>query len=298
VINVSVNLERYRVFYHAAQAGSLSRAAKELYLSQPAVSQAVKQLESDVGCPLFVRMARGVRLTEEGKVLFSYIAQAYRLIEAGERKLVELRRLERGEVRIGASDTLCRYVLLPYLEAFHAAYPHIQIHVTNRTSGETAELLMEGRIDFGIVTLPLLHERIVVHEGVFLQNCFVVGERRKALAARPVSVTELAGHPLILLEEGSVNRAGIDAYFQSHGVSVKPEIELGSIDLLVQFAKIGLGVACVVRDFITEELNARTLFEVTVEPPLPRHRIGLITLKDTPLSPAANAFIAALQYDG
>ncbi len=295
---MSINLERYRVFYHAAQAGSLSRAAEELYLSQPAVSQAVKQLESDVGCPLFVRMARGVRLTEEGKVLFSYIAQAYRLIETGERKVAELMRLEAGEVCIGASDTLCRYVLLPYLEAFHAAYPLIQIHVTNRTSRETVELLAEGQIDFGIVTLPVFHERIVVHEGIFLQNCFVVGERRRTLAARPIPVAELASHPLILLEEGSVNRAGIDAYFQSHGVSVKPEIELGSIDLLVQFAKIGLGVACVVRDFITEELNARTLFEVPVEPPVPKHRIGLVTLKDTPVSPAANAFIAALRYDG
>lgn len=290
------NLESYRVFYVTAQAGSFTRAAEELYITQPAVSHAIKQLESRLGGPLFLRTAKGVKLTSEGEVLFRFISQAYHLIEAGEKKLAAMHLLEEGEIRIGAGDTLCRYFLLPYLEGFHQQHPSIRFQVTNRTTQETVKLLKEGHIDFGIVNLPLLTDDPMLHvrESIELQDCFVSGAGFAPLPDRTLTVQELAANPLLMLERASGTRRYIDRYAQEHGVALTPEIELGSIELLVQFARIGLGLACVIRNFVRDELESGVLREVALDPPIPPRRVGLITLRDVPLSSAAQRFMETL----
>jgi DNA-binding transcriptional LysR family regulator len=290
-----ISLDRYRIFHAVAQAGSLTTAAENLFVSQPAVSQSIKKLEAEMGASLLIRTARGIQLTPEGTILFSYLDQALQLIDAGERHVADLKRLNRGDIRIGASDTLCRHYLLPILDNFHREHPHIQLHVTNRTSRETVALLHAGQIDFGIVNLPVSNDRLTIYEGPHLQDCFVVGERYRELAASPQALAELAQSPLLLLEMGSVTRAQIDAFFLANGVSVTPEIELGSIDLLVEFARIGLGVSSVIRDFVREDLERGTLYEVHTIPPLPVRSVGLIVSKDVPMSPAAQALITQLR---
>ncbi len=293
-MNTSIPLDRYRIFYAVAEAGSLTRAADRLFLSQPAVSQSIKKLEKELG-ELLIRSARGIRLTPEGEVLFAHLKEAFRLIEAGEHHIHDMQRLNRGAIRIGASDTLCRHYLLPALEAFHREHPHIHLHVTNRTSQETLALLHAGKIDFGVVNLPVVDDRLVIYEGPHLQDCFVTGERHRFLSEAPVSAVELAQQPLLLLETGSVTRAHIDAYFQSHGLTVSPEIELGSIDLLVDFARIGLGVAAVIRNFVQQQLEDGELFEIVTEPTIPPRAIGLVASKDIPLSWAAQSLMTTLR---
>ena len=287
----SVNLEWYRVFYHVARLSGISHASRDMHVSQPAISQIIRQLETKLETPLFIRTARGVRMTAEGELLFSYIQQAYRLIETAERKIEEQKNLLRGEVRIGAGDTLCRYFLLSYLQAFHTAYPDIHIHVTNRTSRETVKLLREGQIDFGIVHLPIEADLIHIEQVMTLHDCFVVGPPRQDLLLHPLGLSELSKQPLILLESGSVTRRHIDAYFAADGIVMTPEIELGSLDLLTEFAHIGLGVACVVREFIQAELEAGELFEVPVKIPVPPRQVGIIWIQDVPLSRAARQFV-------
>ncbi len=289
------SLDRYRIFYAVAQTGNLTRAAERLYLSQPAVSQAIKKLEAAIGGALFLRTARGVRLTAEGEVLFAYLQRAFRLIEEGELRIAELRHLEGGEVRVGASDTLCRHYLLPALEAFHVEYPRVQIHVTNRTSRETVALLEAGRIDFGVVNLPVSAGPLMVEEGPQVQDCFVVGSRYRMLAERRWPLAELARQPLLLLERGSVIRAQLEAFFLAHSVALTPEIELGSIDLLVDFARMGWGVAHVVRNFVQDEIAAGDLYPVATTPPLPLRPIGLVYSPDGPISLAADALMTRLR---
>ncbi len=287
-------MELYRVFYFTARAGSISRAAEELYITQPAISYAIKQLEQKLGGPLFFRTSKGVKLTAEGSVLYKYMEQAYNYITAAENKIAEMHNLRSGEIRIGASDTLCKHYLLPHLEDFHSAYPDITIHVTNRTTPETVKLLKEGKIDFGIVSLPVEDSRLVVRETLSIQDCFVAGKRYAELADTSVSLKRLMEYPLILLERGSNTRNYLDDYARKHGFTLSPEIELGSIDLLVQFAKSGLGVACVIKNFVTDELREEAIFEVRVNEPIPPRSIGVITNKDVPLSAAARHFLLQL----
>lgn len=292
--NLVNNMEWYRVFYFTAKSGSLSKAAEELFITQPAVSYTLKQLEEKLGSQLFFRTSRGVRLTEEGEVLFKYIEQAYNFIVNGERKLAEIHQLMDGSIKIGAGDTLCRHYLLPHLKTFHEAYPYIKIQVTNRTSQETINLLKEGKIDMGIVNLPVSEDSLNVREGIEIEDCFVAGVKYKKLSERSITLEELLKHPLILLEKGSSTRAYVDRFAGSQGLRIKPEIELGSIDLLVEFAQNGLGIACVIKDFVAQQLAENTLFQIQLTPSIPPRKVGIITLKNVPTSSAASTFIQLL----
>ena len=152
---MQVNLEYYRVFYYVAQTGSLSRAAEQLSVSQPAVSQSLRQLENTLGTSLFTRTSRGVKLTKEGELLFSYVRRGYENIETGEKKLRQMLNLDIGELHIGASDMTLRFYLLPYLEKFHEKHPNIKVSVTNAPTPETLGYLENETIDFGVVSGPL-----------------------------------------------------------------------------------------------------------------------------------------------
>jgi DNA-binding transcriptional LysR family regulator len=291
-----MSMEHYRTFYYAARSGSISKAADELYITQPAASRSVKQLEKQIGSPLLFRTSKGVKLTREGEILFKYIEQAFNFIETAENKINEIRKLEIGEVKIGISDTLCKHYLLPYLEVFNRDYPGVKIHVTNPTTTRIIELLKRGKIDLGIVNLPVEDDRLEIKKGFELQDCFVAGEKYGYLADREILVSELVKYPLLLLERESNTRLYIDRYFKEHGLEVIPEIELGNIDLLVQFAKIGLGISCVIRNFVNDELQKSTLFEIRLKEKIPPRNAGIVYLKDVPLSYTARKFINLLGY--
>jgi DNA-binding transcriptional LysR family regulator len=293
-----VNLDLYRVFRRVAKSGSISSAARQLYLTQPAVTQAVKRLEEQLGVTLFHRTSRGTRLTPEGSVLFHYVDQAYGFIETGERKLSEMRSMSLGDITIAAGDTLCKHYLVPHLRAFHETYPGVGIHVLNRTTPETIALLRAGKVDVGIVNLPIAPDHtLTVRETLTVHDAFVAGERYKQLCAKPVTPRELATYPLLLLERGGSTRTYLDAFFASQGVELKPEIELGSLDLLERFATIGLGVAAVVREFAEEGLATGHLHEVKLTVEIPPRRVGVVTARDVPLSQAAATFVSLLERD-
>ncbi|HHW48009.1 MAG TPA: LysR family transcriptional regulator [Clostridiaceae bacterium] len=293
-----INLELYRVFYYVATAGSISGAAKELFISQPAVSQSIKQLEEKLGGKLFFRTSKGIKLTTEGEVLYKYIDQAYNIIRTAENKFIEMQNLTEGEIKIGAGDTLCRYYLIPYLELFHKEYPGIKIHVTNRTTPETIDLLKSGKVDLGIINLPAdVDESVTVEETISIQDCFVAGRNYRYLSEKPISLSELVTYPVMVLEKGTSTRKHIDNFAKEHGIEISPEIELGSIDLLIQFAKIGLGISCVVRNFVDEEIREGDLYEIKLIEPIPERKVGIATLKDFPLSAAAGKFIEILKKE-
>ena len=148
------NLEYYKVFYYVARCGGITAAADQLSISQPAVSQSVRQLENALGASLFRRTARGMKLTAEGELLYGYVSKGYEQIELGEHRLEQMLHLDAGEVRVGASDMTLRFFLLPYLEQFHELYPNIKVTVTNGPTPETLRYLEDDRIDFGIVSTP------------------------------------------------------------------------------------------------------------------------------------------------
>jgi len=287
------NMEWYRVFYWTAKLGSLTKAAEKLHITQPAVSHTLKQLESILGGQLFFRTTKGVNLTAEGEVLFQYVEQAMHLIEIGEKKIAEMQQLSYGEINIGASDTLCKHFLFPHLEQFHKQYPEIRIRVTNRTTPETITLLKEGKIDFGIVNLPAFDPKIDFRVCSTLQDCLVGNEEYAELAKNPLPLQALHQYPLLLLEGGST-RKFLDEYAASNGVTLKPEFELGSLDLLIQFAQSGFGLTFIVREYVSEELHAGKLIEIPLTPPIPKRHIGIATLKGVPLSAASGRFLECM----
>ncbi|MCU6713036.1 LysR family transcriptional regulator [Paenibacillus sp. J5C_2022] len=294
---MDVSMEWYRVFYWTAKTGSLSRAAQHLHISQPAVSHTLKQLEEELGGALFFRTARGVKLTAAGEALLPYVTQAINFLALGEKTIAEQHQLQHGEIHIGASDTLCKHYLLPYLKEYHAQHPDIRIHITNRTTPETLRLLQEGAIDFGIVSLSAADTAprgIQLRGSVPIQDCLVAGTRFRHLAAEPLSPEQLLQWPLLTLESGSGTRRYIDRYADDNGIALSPEFELGSIDLLLQFAQSGFGLAFVIRDFVQDELESGMLVEIPLKAPIPPRHIGIALNDGVPLSAASQAFLALL----
>jgi LysR family cyn operon transcriptional activator len=293
-MDMDVNMEWYRVFYWTAVKGSLSKAAERLHITQPAVSHTLKQLESQLGGTLFLRTAKGVVLTKEGELLFEHVEQAFRFMESGEKKIAEMHNLERGEIHIGSSDTLCKHFLLPHLERYHRDYPDIRIHVTNRTTPETIELLKDGKLDLGIVSLPASDEKLSFRSSSRLQEVLLAGRAYSQLAGQPLKLEELHRYPLLMLEHGGSTRQFLDRYASTLGVTFQPELELGSIDLLIQFAVRGFGLAFLAREYVETELETGALFEIPLHSPIPSRTIGIATCKDTPLSAASKRFLELL----
>jgi len=289
------NYELYKVFYLAAKTGSLSQAAKALYLTQPSVSHAIKQLEASFGLPLFNRTAKGVTLTQEGTTLYSYIEQSQILISLAEEKMAALKNLDSGELRIGGSDSLFKHYLLPHLEQFHARYPGIRLHLNHGTTPETIAFLKEGRIDLGVVRMPIVDPQLDVTSSFQLQDCFVAGARYEELRDQVLSLEMLMDYPIILFSRNSRVRVNITELVQSYGYNLKPDIEVGSVDLLIECARRGLGISYVTREFVSRELEEGSLFEVKLDVPIPPSQVGLMTMRNMPVSITASKFIELVQ---
>ncbi|MDE5951476.1 MAG: LysR family transcriptional regulator [Acetatifactor sp.] len=284
------NLEYYKVFYHVARLGSLTMAAQALSISQPAVSQSVRQLEQQLGVSLFYRVAKGVRLTKEGQTLYEYVARGYEQLEIGEQRLRQMRDLEAGEIRIGASDMTLQYYLLPYLEQFHEAYPQIKVIVTNAPTPDTLGLLEQGQIAFGVVSTPFEPgERVGAVPVRELEDIFVAGRRFIAYKNRMLDLQELRQLPMIFLEKNTSTRRFMDEFLESSGIRILPEFELATSDMIVQFALRSLGVGCVVRDFAQGEIDAGRLFELRFNKMIPRRSVSIVYDSRAKLSTAARA---------
>lgn len=292
---MDINFELYKIFYHAAKSGNFSVAAQQLFITQSAVSQAVKNLESQLGVNLFFRKSRHLKLTTEGELLFSHIEQAFNFIKTAEHKITELQNLDSGEVRIGASDTVCKYYLLPFIEEFTRRYPRIKLQLINRTTAQIVEILKQGSIDFGIVTLPLEHKNIVTYPLISVEDVWIASHRFDSLKDRILTLPQLAQYPLLLLDQNSATRRNLDLLFQRFEIQVQPEVELESVDLLVEFAKIGRGIAHVLRESARLALNNGEVFEVRLAAPLPPRQLGASFMKNVPLSQAAQRFLRMLQ---
>ena len=290
-------LDLYKVFCKVARYKSFSKAARDLYMTQPAVSQAIMQLERELDTRLFNRTPKGVSLTNEGNLLFEYVYSAINLINVGEEKILEFKNLTTGELRIGVGDTIARYFLLPYFELFHNQYPNIKFKIVNGTTIELCSLLKSGEVDLVICNLPLEDSTLFIRSCIDIHDIFVCGKDYKHLASTPIRLEELVQLPLILLERNSNSRKYVEDYMLSKGLQISPEIELGSHDLLLELAKINLGIACVTKEFSQEYINKGLLYEIPLIEEIPKRSIGVCSLKSVPLSPSSTKFVEILERE-
>lgn len=295
---MNTNLEYYKIFYYVVKYGRFTKAAEKLCITQPAVSQAMKHLEQDLSTTLFYRTQKGMRLTREGEELYTYIKQGYEYIMMGEEKIKEMQDISYGEIRIGASDMTLQFYLLPYLERFHQEYPKVKLAVTNGPTPDTIRQLLAGNIDFGVISTPfLLKEEIDFREVSEIEDVAVAGSRFEELRGKTFSYEILNRLPVICLEENTSSRRFMDQYLQENDVILKPEIQLATSEMIVQFAKRNLGVGLVMKEFAKEYLETGQLFQLKFDRPFPKRKIGLIRRTKRPLSSAAQKFLEMLDQE-
>jgi DNA-binding transcriptional LysR family regulator len=293
---MDINLDYYRIFYFVGQLSSISKAAEQLAISQPAVSQSIKQLEKAVGAPLFIRTSKGVRFTSEGEVLYSYVKRGYEYIVLGENKVKEMLDLQYGEIRIGASDMTLQFYLLPILERFHEQYPKIKVTVTNGPTPETLNIMQEGKIDFGVVSSPITHKTgIQIRMVKEIEDTFVAGSKFSYLKDKVLEYSQLESLPIICLEGNTSTRTYVDNFLLNRGVVLRPEFELATSEIIVQFALRNLGVASVVREFAKKLIEDGQLIEFKFEDRIPKRNFCIVMDDNSPLSSAAQKFIDMIE---
>ncbi len=244
---VDINYELYKVFYYVGKTLSFSEASRSLYISQSAVSQSIKTLEKKLGQKLFVRSTKKVMLTKEGELLYKHIESAVNLIIHGEAQIYNSGNPDGGQIRIAASDTICRYYLVPYLNKFHEAYPKVQISVKNGTSARCAQYLSSNEVDLIITNYPnakLPADSAVVDIMEFTDE-FVASESAYNVFDKKLTYEELKELPLMMLDRSTATSTFLHDIFLKKGIDLVPEIEISSNDLLIDLAKIGLGIAFV-----------------------------------------------------
>lgn len=291
------NLELYKVFHTVASCGNISLASEKLFISQPAVSKSIKKLESIIGITLFSRNSRGVKLTEEGKILFEYAERALNEIVVAEKVLDKLKKREQGTVKVGVSTILCKHFFIPPLKRFMKEYPHIEIKITNKSTLETLKLIELGELDLCIVS-----EFSDLLQGDYfnfiklsdVQDIFVASKEYLENLNINDNSDIFSNATLMLLEKDNISRKYIDKYFKNNNIIVKPEIEISSMDLLTEFAKIGLGITVAIKDIIQKEIEEGSLVEIPISPSIPKRQIGVVFHKNIPLSLAAERFLEYL----
>lgn len=279
---MDIKLEQYRIFCIAAKAGSFSEAAKRLFITQSAVSQQIRSLEDELGVTLFVRGKKGVKLTNNGELLLGYAEKSLQELENAENLFAKMKSLEEGSLKIGAGDTLTKHFLLDKLNKFHHQYPSVKIEIVNRVTGETMSMLNSGKVDVAFVNLPVeegLYPNINIEKIGVLHDIFIAGEKYGYLKDKALSINDIASLPLVMLEPKSNTRKTVDDYFNSFGITLNPEFELGSHDLLFDFAGANLGIACVTEEF-AEETSLHNTFKLKTDFEIPPRNIGICTLKN------------------
>ena len=308
------NLNLYQVFYEAANCRSFSVAAKKMYISQPAISKAISRLEESLGTVLFSRSSRGAILTREGETLYRYVEQALSALRTGEEQLQMSASQKVSHLAIGVSTMLCKYILLPVLKSFLEENPNIQISISCQSTYDTLSLLQEGAIDIGLVGLPPLKaaekDRSVTYlplkriEDIFVATdayllSFQNGHKEKIQEKEDFLKDTLEKASFIMLNNENISRKHVDAFLAEHQIVFQNVIEVNNMDLAIEFARAGLGIACVISDFVEMDIKNGTLRELKLGHKIPKRQIGFACQAKSSVPRAADALMqyCRVHYD-
>lgn len=305
MMNNSLNL--YYIFYVVAQCGNISAAAKKLFISQPAVSKSISKLEESFPTPLLQRTSKGVILTESGQILYNQLETAFQAIKQGEDTILQNNALGVGSISIGVSTTLCKYVLLPYLKNFIAANPNIKVSISCQSTYETLAALENGTLDIGLVgeserlgnlvfqPIQTIHDTLVTSPEYLekLTDAASAAYGKDDITA--LTETELMSTAtFLMLNKNNVTRQHVDRYLAAKGLTPDNQIIVTTMDLLIDFAKLGLGIACVIKEFVTEEFNKGELLEFVTEESIPERKIGFAYTNKGLANPSLQKFLQGM----
>lgn len=293
-LKMDINYELYKVFYYVATTLSFSEASKHLFISQSAVSQSIKTLERKLEQPLFIRSTKKVQLTPAGQLLLKHIEPAMNLIRRGENQLFDSKSLGLGQLHIGASDTICRYFLVPYLKEFHRKFPNVPIKVTNATSLNCVDLLEQGKVDVIVTNSPntRLNQSYLRKTLCEFHDVFIANPAYFQFKSRELKLSELTQYPLITLERHCTTSEFLHNLFLQHQLELLPAIELSSNDLLIDLARIGLGIAFV-PDYCAKA-NPGELIILKTKENMPARQMVASVNPSLPVSASTEAFLKLL----
>jgi len=292
------NLNLYHIFYQVARCKNISGAARELYISQPAISKAISKLEQNLNTSLFIRSSRGVKLTETGEVLYHQLETAFCAITQGEEQLLRMQKLGMGHITIGASATLCKYVLLPILQKFIKQNPHIEISISCQSTYETMAALENGSIDVGLIGANEQMDKFSFYPALEIQDIFVTTQtyldhlKERLMLDKLSAKNVFTESTLILLNKENITRQYVDQYLSYENLEPSQVIEVSSLDLIIEFAKIDLGIACVIKDFVKDELASGRLLQLKTPVSIPKRAVGFALLKNSIRSESVQKFLS------
>ena len=276
---MNINMELYKIFYIVAKNGSISAAANILFISQPAITFQIKKLEEQLGVSLFTRTKHGVILTEEGKTLFNYVKNGIENIINGENAITNLKNLDSGTIRIGVSTTICRYILMPHLEKFHKKYPKIDIQINNNLSNNLLKELRNGNLDILIMFSPENDNKdLILKPIVDVQDIFVGNKKYYDLTKGKLSLKNLESYPLILPSSSSNSRIHLNKYLKENKCDINPKLEVVSYNLIIDLIKAGFGIGYATKEFISDELNNKSLYEIKIDNNISKRTIVIATI--------------------
>ena len=257
-------------------------------------------MEGQLGTTLFNRTHRGMELSEQGgKQIFDVVADALAKLDATENRLKEINQTAVGSIRISASDTIFLYVLIDKIAEYHEKYPSVNLNLINCTTTETLDLLKNNRCDIAFLNLPIEDKDINLTSVVMpLHDTFIANENYAELSKEVQPLNSMHDYPLLMLDTSTVTRKAIIQFSHSIGVHLHPEIECGSLELMVQLAKNGVGIACVPKEYVKRELNeVKSLYEIKTDPALPARAVGIAFPKNQQLSFAVKEFFKMFNAD-
>jgi DNA-binding transcriptional LysR family regulator len=288
---MNINLNQLKAFYSAARAGTFSKAADELCVTEPAVFVQVRSLERYLGFKLLHKFGKDLKLTENGKLLHAYTEQIFRLVEQAERAMKDVGTLEKGELRVGTTNALAQYLLPIILPAFNTCHPGIQLYVEVESSSQLVNGILDHNYEIAIVArvpypetiqkIPLITEEIVL-----------IASPQSDLAGRNAcSLQELSKYPMICREKRSATRQMVWNEFDKKSVAPSVVIEAGNTELIKNLVENGRGASLLAKVFVKKEVDAGKLVVIPIEEGPFFLEIDVIHVKGRSLSPAAETFL-------
>lgn len=287
---MNINLELYRIFYVVAKNGNMTKASEELHISQPAISQQIKNLENQLGGTLFLRSNKGMELTSEGKSFYEYIKSAINIIQNAENEFLSYKELSVGTIKIGASTTLTKLVLLDSIKKFHADYPNIEFDIKNDLTSNLIVDLEKGKLDFVVFFENEINKNMfdiinlkTIKQG-FLYNPHFYNDNIN-------SFSDLVNYPLVLQKKESNSRKFLDGLMLQKRIVLNPKTEVVSQDLVLEFTSSGFGLGFGIVEF-GEKYGLKSL---KINNKIPEINVFIAKNKNTNLPFASKKFIEYLQ---
>lgn len=293
------SLSQYKTFYEVAKAENVSKAARILLISQPAVSKSIKKLEKSLGVKLFDRTTVGTNLTSEGKLLFEYLTIAFNQINDAELKLKTFSDINFGHLRIGSSETLCKRLLMSYINIYTRTFPNIRLSINTMHTRKAYERLEDKQIDLALVyKKDTDHKDIIFMPLMKIQDCFVASKDyleyfNKVFTNKPDFFTN--GN-ILLLNKKNITREAIDTIFEKHDIFPKQILEINNLELLIDFVKNSVGIGAVIKEFVKEELENKELIEIPLRFNMPKRTIGFAYNRNN-ITKELNDFINIIKLD-